>query len=162
MRFHLFIAFISLSFFSASDFIPGIQVLNFKELEPRLHQYNDTTYIINFWATWCIPCRKELPDFEEINTGFQDEMVKVLLVNLDFPDDLNQSLIPFIRKYDIQSEIVVLDDPDSNFWINQVDSTWNGNIPATMIYNKNYREFIAGIVDYEVLDSILKLKTIKQ
>ena len=89
-------------------------------------------------------------------------MVEVLLVNLDFPNNLNQSLIPFIQKYDIQSEIVVLDDPDSNFWINQVDSTWNGNIPATLIYNKKYREFIAGIVDYEVLDSILKLKTIKQ
>jgi len=162
MRFNLFIAVVSLSFLSTSDFIPEIQVLNFKEFEPRLHQYNDTTYIINFWATWCIPCRKELPDFEKINTGYQEKNVKVLLVNLDFPDDLNQSLIPFIQKYDIHSEIVVLDDPDSNFWINQVDSTWNGNIPATLIYNKKYREFIAGIVDYEVLNSILKLKTIKQ
>ncbi len=162
MRFHLFIAVVSLSFFSASDFIPEIQVLNFKEFEPRLHQYNDTTYVINFWATWCIPCRKELPDFEKINAGYHDKMVEVLLVNLDFPNNLNQSLIPFIQKYDIQSEIVVLDDPDSNFWINQVDSTWNGNIPATLIYNKKYREFIAGIVDYEVLNSILKLKTIKQ
>lgn len=162
MRFSLFIAVVSLLLLSVSEFVPGIQVLNYKELEPRLHQYNDTTYIINFWATWCIPCRKELPDFEKINAVYQDKPVKMLLVNLDFPDDLNQSLIPFMKKYDIQSEVVVLDDPNHNYWINQVDSSWNGNIPATLIYNKNYREFIAGVVNYEVLDSIIKHKTIKQ
>lgn len=162
MKFSLFIAVVSLFLLSARNDLPGIQVLDFEGLEPRLHQYNDTTYIINFWATWCIPCRKELPDFEKINETYQDKKVKVLLVNLDFPDNLNQSLVPFIQQHDIQSEIVVLDDPDSNYWINQVDSTWNGNIPATLIYNRNYREFIAEIVDYAVLDSIINLKTIKQ
>ena len=162
MRFSLFFAVVSLFLISAADYKPGIQVLNFNGLEPRLHQYNDTTYIINFWATWCVPCRKELPYFEKINAEYKDKPVKVLLVNLDFPDDLNRNLIPFMDKYDIGSEVVVLDDPNSNYWINQVDSTWNGNIPATLIYNKNYREFIAGVVKYEELDSILKIKTIRQ
>ncbi len=162
MRFKFFIAVFSLCLLSASDIISGFHVLNFREFESRLHQYNDTTYIINFWATWCIPCRKELPDFERINAEYQDKMVKVLLVNLDFPDDLGKNLIPFVQKNNIQSEIVVLDDPDSNSWINQVDSSWNGNIPATLVYNKNYREFIAGMVHYERLDSIIKLNTVIQ
>jgi thiol-disulfide isomerase/thioredoxin len=162
IRFNLFITSVSLFLLSAADPVPGIQVLDFNELEPRLHQYNDTTYVMNFWATWCIPCRKELPDFEKINAEYKDKPVKVLLVNLDFPDDLNRILIPFINKYNISSEVVVLDDPNSNYWINQVDSTWNGNIPATLIYNKNYREFIAGVVNYNELDSILTIKTIKQ
>jgi thiol-disulfide isomerase/thioredoxin len=159
---NLLLSFILFGFLNVSADISGIQILNFRKLEPRLHQYNDTTYVINFWATWCIPCRKELPDFERINAEYQHEKVKVLLVNLDFPDNLSKSLIPFIQKNGIQSEIVVLDDPDSNFWINQVDSSWNGNIPATLIYHKKYREFFPKVIHYELLDSILKLNTIKQ
>ena len=44
-----------------------IHVLDFNSFEPHLHLENDTTYIINFWATWCIPCRKEMPAFEQIH-----------------------------------------------------------------------------------------------
>ena len=162
MRFRFLLITISIGCLSASDHLSGIHVLDFREFEPRLHHINDTTYVINFWATWCIPCRKELPDFERINLDYQNKKVKVLLVNLDFPDNLNTTLIPFVQKNDIQSEIVVLDDPNSNFWINRVDSLWNGNIPATLIYNKDYREFYATMMDYEKLDSILKPNIIMQ
>jgi thiol-disulfide isomerase/thioredoxin len=147
---------------SASDYIDGLRILNFREFEPLLHQYNDTTYIINFWATWCVPCRKELPDFERINKEYRDQKVKVLLVNLDFPDNLSNTLVPFIQQHVIQSEIIVLDDPDSNYWINRVDSAWNGNIPATLVYKGHYREFFAQMVNYELLDSILRQAKIKQ
>jgi thiol-disulfide isomerase/thioredoxin len=156
MRFSSFILFFTLSLLSASGYFGSFQVLDFKEFEPRLHQNNDTTYVINFWATWCVPCRKEMPDFERINVEYKDKKVKVLLVNLDFPDNLGKSLVPFVRQNNIQSEIVVLDDPDSNFWINRINSSWNGNIPATLIYNSHYREFFAGMMHYELLDSILK------
>ncbi|HJX70554.1 MAG TPA: TlpA disulfide reductase family protein [Bacteroidales bacterium] len=162
MRFNFLIFVVSLGMLSTLDYLAGYQILNFREFEPRLHQYNDTTYIIHFWATWCIPCRKELPDFDKINTAYKDQKVKVLLVSLDFPDNLSKSLFPFVQQNNIQSEIIVLDDPDSNFWINQIDSSWNGNIPATLIYNKHHHEFIAEMVNYEFLDSILKLKTTKQ
>ncbi|MBN2213959.1 MAG: TlpA family protein disulfide reductase [Bacteroidales bacterium] len=162
MRFNISVIIISLSLLSASDHLAGFQILNFKEFEHHLHQYNDTTYIINFWATWCLPCRKELPDLERINTEYRDQKVKVLLVNLDFPDQLSKSLVPFVQQNNIQSEIIVLDDPDSNFWINRVDSSWNGNIPATLVYNQHYREFFPELLNYGLLDSILKLNTIKQ
>lgn len=164
MRFKFLFVSVFLIFSSFSDFISGIHVLNFKEFEPRLHINNDTTYVINFWATWCIPCRRELPDFEKIDSAYQSEKVKILLVNLDFPDAIRKSLVPFIKKNNIRSEVIVLDDPNSNYWINQVDSSWNGNIPATLIYNKknNFREFYATMMNYEELNSILLQNTEKQ
>ena len=45
-------------------------------------------YLIDFWATWCKPCIKELPAFEELNARYQDKGLKVVLVSLDFPDIL--------------------------------------------------------------------------
>ena len=148
--------------FAVAFYVKGshnnIEVLDFKQLEPRLHLSNDTTYIVNFWATWCIPCRKELPDFEKIGQDYSDKKVKVLLVSLDFPDEIQKSLLPFLQKFNIKSEVILLDDTNSNYWISQVDPDWNGNIPATLIYNKTYREFFAQMLSYDQINSILNSK----
>ena len=56
--------------------------LSYNELKPLLNQKGDKIYVVNFWATWCAPCIKELPYFEVLN---QREDVQVLLVSLDFP-----------------------------------------------------------------------------
>ncbi len=142
---------------SSYDSGNGISILNFDEFEPHLHYTNDTTYIINFWATWCIPCRKEIPDFEKISSQYSGDNVKVLLVSLDMSENLGKTLIPFIEKYNLKSEVLVLDDPNSNTWINKVDPSWSGTIPATLIYNRQYREFFPYPLTYEKLNSIVKL-----
>lgn len=132
-----------------------IPVLDFEALAPLLHQKNDTTYIVNFWATWCAPCVKELPAFEKINEEYFTKKVKVLLVSLDFPNQLETRLIPFIKKHNIRSEVVFLDDGNANEWIPKVNKKWSGSIPATLIYNKNSRDFHEGIYTYEELEEKL-------
>ena len=132
-----------------------IHVLNFEAFEPHLHTYNDTTYIINFWASWCIPCRKEMPDLEQISKDYNNQKVKLILVSLDFPNDMESRLIPYLDKNNIESQVILLDDPHSNYWINRVDSSWSGAIPATVIYNKNFREFYEKDFNYHELDSII-------
>lgn len=132
-----------------------IPVLDFEALEPLLHQKNDTTYIINFWATWCKPCVKELPAFEKINEKYADKKVKVILVSLDFPNQLETRLTPFIKKHDIQSKVVFLSDGNANTWIPKVSEKWSGSIPATIIYNKNSRTFHEGSYTYAELEKEL-------
>ena len=157
----LYIIFASLvGIINLSDTTTEVPVMDFHTFEQRLHKTNDTTYIVNFWATWCVPCRKELPDFEKINAAYKNKKVKVLLVSLDFPDNLEKGLMPFIKKNKVKSEVILLDDPNSNYWINKVDTNWDGNIPATLIYNKKYREFFAHALNYSKLDSILNSKII--
>lgn len=118
-----------------------VQVLNFSELEPMLHRQDDVTYVINFWATWCAPCVKELPYFEEAIAHYQDKNVQVLLVSLDFPNHLDEKLIPFIQKRKLQAEVLLLDDPAENTWIPAIDKSWSGALPATLIYKNNKRAF---------------------
>ena len=101
----------------------------------------DTTYVINFWATWCAPCVKELPYFEELNAQNKDKPVKVVLVSLDFKSRVETGVIPLVKKKNIQSEVVVLADGKASEWIDQVDSSWSGAIPATVIIKNNKRYF---------------------
>lgn len=126
---------------------------NFDNFEHFLNIKDDKVYVVNFWATWCQPCVEELPHFESINTSYKHKGVNVILVSLDFPKMIESRLFPFMADYNIQSEVVVLNDPDSNTWIPKVDKSWSGAIPVTIIYNKDKRIF------YEKTFTLDELKT---
>ncbi|MGJ5643379.1 TlpA family protein disulfide reductase [Formosa sp. S-31] len=135
---------------------PELTIYNFNELEPLLHKTGDKIYVVNFWATWCGPCVKELPYFEELPTTYGDKDVEVLLVSLDFVNQYETKLKPFIREHEIQSEVIALNDPDANTWIPKVNADWSGSIPATIIYTKDKREFFEQSFTYEALEHAIK------
>ncbi len=131
--------------------------LNFEALEKKYFQKkNDSIYVINFWATWCKPCIKELPAFEKIASEYADKKVKVLLVSLDFPDKIEEQVIPFIKKNNIKSEVILLDDADANSWIPKVSPDWSGAIPATVIYKNDRRKFYEQSFTFEALETEIK------
>ena len=135
-----------------------LKKLNFTQLEPYLQQQNDTVYIVNFWASWCVPCREELPAFEKVREKYIDRKVKMVLVSLDFPNQVESRLLPFIRKNNLKSEVILLDDPNQNKWIDKVDPKWSGGIPFTQIYGKGFRESYERSFRFNELDSIINLK----
>lgn len=128
-------------------------VYNFSELEPLLNKADDKTYVVNFWATWCAPCVKELPYFEQLNAAYKAKGVEVILVSLDFPKQYKKKLEPFIEKHKLASKVVALNDTDSNSWIPKVSEDWSGAIPATIIYNKDKRRFYEQSFNYEELQA---------
>jgi len=113
------------------------RVLSFDDFESHLHFSNDTTYLVNFWASWCTPCVDELPAIEQIGQEYGKSRLRILLVSLDFPKQIESRLVTFIEKNGIHSEVLVLNDPDANKWIDKVDSGWSGSIPAILIYNQD-------------------------
>lgn len=134
----------------------GIPVYDFAAFEPLINKKDSKTYVVNFWATWCKPCVKELPAFEKINAKYRDKGVEVVLVSLDFSEKLESKVVPFVEKHGLKSDIVLLDDVDSNTWIPKVSEEWSGAIPATLIYNNNERKFYEGSFTYEELETELK------
>ena len=130
---------------------------NFADLEPLFHKQTDTTYVINFWATWCKPCVEELPYFEKLYNNHQSEKVKIVLVSLDFPKQLETKLIPFVEEHKLKSDVVALTDIDFNTWIDKVSPEWSGAIPVTVVYNAAERKFISEqFANYEELDAIVQ------
>jgi thiol-disulfide isomerase/thioredoxin len=132
--------------------------LNFKEFEPYLQKNNDTLYVINFWATWCVPCREELPAFQEAYEKFTGQKVKIFLVSLDFPNQVDSRLIPFIKANNLKPEVILLDDPRQNEWIDKVDPQWTGAIPFTVIYGPGFRKSYPQPFKNDELYSIIQHK----
>jgi thiol-disulfide isomerase/thioredoxin len=133
-----------------------VEVIKFDWYESLRNQPNDTTYIINFWATWCVPCVAELPHFEQITKKYQTQKVKVYLVSLDFRKNIDSHLRPFVKKKNLQSAVLLLDEPDANAWIDKVDPSWSGALPATIIFNnkKNMIQFLEKELNFTELDLI--------
>ena len=130
----------------------AVKAYDYAGLKYFLKQKNDTTYVINFWATWCVPCVAELPNFEKINANYKKNKVKVILVSLDMAKMIDTRLLPFIKEKQIKSEVLLLRDPDADSWISKVDSTWSGAIPATLIYNADMRKFYEKSFTYDELE----------
>lgn len=138
--------------------IDGISIYEkFNRLEPLFHFDNDTTYVINFWATWCKPCIKELPYFEEFNSKYAREKVKVVLVSLDFPKQVESNLIPFVKRKKLKSKVVVLLDGTYHEWIDKVSPDWSGAIPATYIYKGRQNHLVGEpFEDFEELEKTIE------
>lgn len=111
----------------------------FDEFEKAVIKEDENVYVINFWATWCAPCIKELPYFEKLHTD--NKKVKVILVSLDSQKDLEKKLIPFIERKKITAEVILLSDKDYNTWLPKIDTDWSGAIPATLIIHGKKKVF---------------------
>ncbi len=129
-------------------------VYKINDLLARINN-SDTTYIINFWATWCKPCVKELPSFDSLNSNSKKNNLKILLVSLDFKEDIEKKLNPFLLKNKIKLECVVLDEINGNEFINKVDEKWTGAIPATLIKLNNKRIFTEKAISLKSLNTYL-------
>ena len=104
------------------------------ELLQLVHTKDKKIQVINFWATWCGPCVKELPLFEQV--AVKQPNINVTLVSMDLELDPNPEKVhKFIERRKIKSQVLLLDERDPNSWINKISPEWTGAIPATLIVN---------------------------
>ena len=143
---YLFIIFLSLLNVNVTDVKVSVEKFDDFAKRRMTTPSQDTIYFINFWATWCKPCVAELPYIEEVNGKEIDgKPVKTIMVSLDMLESLNSRVIPFLNKFNYNSEQVLLSDGSGNGFINKVDSSWSGAIPATVILKNGKQKFHEGM-----------------
>ncbi len=132
------IIFINIDIFSQKK----AKLVSFSEIEKMVNSGDGNIYIINFWATWCAPCLAELPDFQKFFENNQQKNVKLLLVSLDFPNEINK-VESFIKKKNLRPPVFLISNTDQNAFINTVSKSWEGTIPATWFVNtKNHKKLL--------------------
>ncbi len=136
-----------------------VQPISVDELNARVSAGNDTAYIVNFWATWCKPCVKELPYFQQLESAYQTDKLKVLLVSVDFPSEIDKTLIPFMKKTLLKNTFII-SDKNQQEYINKIDPEWSGAIPLTLFIKNGKRQLVEQSLFYKEL--IQHYQTIRQ
>lgn len=90
--------------------------------------------LINFWATWCGPCREEFPDLVEIGEDHKDK-IDLITVTLDEPSDINALVPEFLAQMGSESPAFLLKTRDQDAAINLVSKDWTGALPFTILIN---------------------------
>lgn len=97
--------------------------------------------IVNFWATWCEPCREEFPDLVKIDEEYGARSdgtlgrVDFITVSLDDPEDIKKGVPEYLQKMNARMPAYLLNVPDPEQVINLVDPTWSGAMPATFLFD---------------------------
>jgi thiol-disulfide isomerase/thioredoxin len=120
------------------------EIVKLDKLKQIIARKSDNVVILNFWATWCAPCVKELPFFEKISAEKRTD-VQIYLVSMDLDLDPNpEKVYRFIDRKKLRSTVLLLNEKDPNGWIDQIDPAWSGALPATLVINQKtgQRKFI--------------------
>ncbi len=121
---------------------PGIKKIKITDLESYIAAC-DHPLIINFWATFCMPCVKEIPYFQATVARYKDQRVELLLVSLDLPDYFPARIGDFAQKRGFTARILWLNETNAGYFCPKVDPRWTGGIPSSLFIDNNthYRRF---------------------
>jgi len=105
-------------------------------LKGLLTQQRERPLLVNFWATFCDPCRDEFPDLVQIDKDYRPRSLEFVTVSLDDMTDIKTSVPEFLDKMKATMPAYLLNASDPEPAINLVDKRWQGDLPATFLYNE--------------------------
>jgi thiol-disulfide isomerase/thioredoxin len=125
-----------------------IEIINeFAEVKKIMEQHKDKVLVLNFWATTCPPCIKEMPHFNQLEAEKEGNDVKIMLISLDRPQDLDKRVVPFVKKHKLIPEVALLADDNYSAWTDKIDPSWYGALPATLIIKGDKKKFKFGMYE---------------
>lgn len=124
---------------------PPVRVISAEELGPLLKPKDARPLLVNYWATWCDPCREEFPDLVKIDRDYRRKGLDTIAISLDDLTELKTEVPRFLRLMKVRMPVYLLQAADPEPSIKMVDPTWRGALPATFLYDATgvivYRKF---------------------
>jgi thiol-disulfide isomerase/thioredoxin len=104
-------------------------------LTPNADTKRTKPLLVNFWATWCDPCREEFPDLVKIDRDYRSRGLDFIAISLDDPPDIETTVPAFLKEMQAKMPAYLLAVSDPEPAIQSVDKSWSGALPATFLYN---------------------------
>jgi thiol-disulfide isomerase/thioredoxin len=113
-----------------------VSPIDTNELKGLLTQQRERPLLVNFWATYCDPCRDEFPDLVKIDKEYRPHALEFVTVSLDDVSDIKTGVPKFLDSMKATMPAYLLSVTDPEPAINLVDPRWQGDLPATYLYNE--------------------------
>ena len=109
-----------------------LQPANAEELKNLRRNSTGRLLLVNFWATWCGPCREEMPDFQTIHRMYGHRAFEVVTVSINYPDE-RPGVLSVLNKLHATSRNLILGSTDIYPLLAAFDADWNAAVPYTML-----------------------------
>jgi len=131
---------------------PTLKTVTHEEAMRAVEEGEGTVTIVNFWATWCVPCVEEFPSFMRLDRELDDRGVDVMFISTDFPDQKTK-VVDFLAKQGVTGTSYLKASGNTTEFVNNFSPEWTGAVPATFVYGSEgtLLAFWEGKVSYEEL-----------
>ena len=128
--------------------------LDQKDKKINIEDFNGNLVLLNFWATWCEPCKKEMPSLDRLQNNSELNNIKIFAINIS--KESIKKVNYFFQELDIVSLEPYFDAP-----ITLAKTLSLRGVPTSILFNKEGKEFsrIIGSIDFDNLEFIEWLKT---
>jgi thiol-disulfide isomerase/thioredoxin len=116
--------------------VQEVDAASLKALLPRGLKFS-RPLVVNFWATWCDPCREEFPDLVKLDQQYRPKGLEMITVSLDDLADIKTEVPKFLRQMRATMPSYLLNVSDPDEVIKAVDPQWSGALPATFLYDED-------------------------
>jgi thiol-disulfide isomerase/thioredoxin len=133
---------------------PRVTQIDDAKIKQLLKPGRGKPLLVNFWATWCIPCREEFPDLVKIDDEYRGK-IDFFTVSFDFIEEIDTAVPKFLSEMKAEMPTYLLTSADENTLISSIAKDWSGGLPFTILYNeKGEMTYLRqGKVNYETLKS---------
>jgi len=105
--------------------------------------------LVDFWATWCLPCRTELPLLVKLAARHRSRGLRLITVSCDEPEE-EADAARFLQQCQVQGPAYIKRAPNDDRFIASVDATWSGALPALFLYDRQGRKARSFLGETEV------------
>jgi thiol-disulfide isomerase/thioredoxin len=113
-----------------------VAAIDTEALKSLISQQRQHPLLVNFWATFCDPCRDEFPDLVKIDNDYRPRSLEFVTVSLDDMTEIKTEVPKFLASMKATMPAYLLNASDPEPAINFVDPRWQGSLPATFLYNE--------------------------
>jgi thiol-disulfide isomerase/thioredoxin len=142
---------------SSYNYAQHIQKVSIKQVDSIIKN-STAPLVVNFWATFCVPCIEEMPHFKKAQKAYAAKGVQFLLVSLDVDSEYPLGIARFIKKQKINMPVVWLDETDPNYYMPFIHKDWQGTVPVTLFINNKtaVKNFVANKLSKKQLENNIK------
>ena len=145
---HVLIAILGCALFAGVNTLPAqhkatsptVEPIDVKGIEHLVHIRNVKILFLNIWATWCQPCVEEFPDIVKLYNDYQNAGVDIAAISVDYPDEVDSKILPFLVSQHVPFKVYVANIKKDEDFINELNPSWSGAIPATFIFDANGKQ----------------------
>ncbi len=136
---------------------PMLQTINEKNYAQLIASHKGNVLLVDFWATWCAPCREEMPQLVRLSRDLKPKGLRLVTVSCDEPEDRTKAA-QFLAQAGVSEPGYLKQAAEDEAFINLVDKKWSGALPALFLYDRSGRlvRTFTGETEMPVLEEALR------